>query len=181
MKTILLLLVISFPLSASAQHCPWDCTGFLMIKTDASKDEMEMLRPALFDSKRLVVVDTLYGTGKKTFDTCFFMEFGDFASYRKEKAKIHNWYNYDTMLSFAEGYYVVHYNYCKFSGKAPGELFIAYMGPGHGHHHYLEIPADKRIHLHDYYSLIQKGEKEQTLKAVESKIISVSRAEWGFQ
>lgn len=181
MKNILLATFMLLSLNSFAQHCPWDCAGFLMIKTDATPAEMSMLKAALVDSKKQLVIDTLYGTGKETIDTTNIMEWDEFEKYRKEKTKIHNWYNHDTMLSFAKGYYVVRYNYCKFDNANPQDLSIRYIGPGHGHYHFMPVAADKRIHLHDYNSLISKKEKEEILKALESKIINVSRAQWGFQ
>lgn len=175
---IFLLLACSM---AKVQHCPWDCAGFLMIKTDASKAEMEAMHPVLVDARHQVVVDTLYGTGKETFDTCRFLYFDDFVKYRKERSKLHSWYGYDTMLEFAEGYYVVHFNFCKYDRDAEGPLFIRYAGPGHNHDHYLPVPVEKRIHLHEYNTEIRNKNYSAILKAVEPSIITISRKEWGLQ
>lgn len=177
MKPLIIgIFLLSF-INASAQHCPWDCTGFLMIKTDATKSEIEKLQPVLVDANKQVVIDTLYGTGKDTYDTCTFMEYDDFVKYRTERTRLHHWYEYDTVLNFAKDHYVVHYNFCKHEGK---QLFIRYMGPGHGHYHYMEIPADKRIHLHDLNNMIREKNYTGILKQVEPNIINVSRAQWGL-
>lgn len=180
MRKTLIVLFVMISAAANGQHCLWDCTGFLMIKTDATKAEMDMMRPVLVDAQKHVVIDTLYGTGKETFDTCRFLYFDDFVKYRKERSKLHSWYNYDTMLKFAEGYYVVHYNFCKYE-RGNTELSVRYAGPGHGHDHYIPVPMDKRIHLHDLNNEIRNKEFESILKKVEPQIINVSRAQWGLQ
>jgi hypothetical protein len=177
MRRILLLTSLFLFLKASAQHCPWDCTGFLMLKTDATEAEMQMLRPVLVDADKQVVIDTLYGTGKDTYDSCIFLEYRDFVKYRTARIKVYYWYQYDTVLKFAKDYYVVHYNFCKNSGKP---LFIRYTGPGHGHYHYIEIPDEKRIHLHELNAMILAKDYEGILKKVEPNIISVNRSQWGL-
>ena len=99
MKKSLLSLFIILWIGANAQHCPWDCTGFLMIKTNASEAEMKKLKPVLVDGRKKPVVDTLYGTGLPTYDLCTFLLYRDFKKYRTERIKLHWVYQYDTLLS----------------------------------------------------------------------------------
>ncbi len=180
MKIILLVFLFSFG-SASAQHCPWDCTGFLMIKTDASEAEMKSMHPTLVDGRKQIIVDTLYGTGKNTFDTCRFLEYDEFVGLREEKSKIHSFYRHDTMLKFAKGFYVVHFNFCKYDKDKEGPLFISYAGAGHGHDHYIPVPVEKRIHLHNHSNDIYKKNYDAILKNVDSQILTINRKDWGLQ
>lgn len=179
MKLGILLLFLTVSGKCFSQHCPWDCTGFLMLRTDASYAEMKKLNPVLVDGRKNIVVDTLYGTGLPTYDSCIFMLFSDFKKYRTERIKLHPWYEYDTLLNFAEGHYVVHYNYCRYKWDQNSSLFIRYNDPEvKNSYKYMEIPPDKRIHLHDFNSAIRIEKKKNILADVEPMVILINRKEW---
>jgi hypothetical protein len=171
--SVLFTTIISF-----AQHCPWDCTGMIQLQTDISKETVYKMRPVLVDEKKMVVTDTIYGTGKDTYDRCDFLFYDDFVKYRKKKIAIHHWYQYDTMYHFAEGRYIVHYNFCKYRGK---KLFLRYIDPyskSKGYR-YIEIPADKRIHLHDYNNQLRQNETAELKSATKQFVLEIDCEKWG--
>jgi hypothetical protein len=75
MKAMLLLfMMITFDEFLFAQHCPWDCSGMVMLQTNIPKDTFYKLNPVLADENKNELYDTVYGTGKDTWDECkFFM------------------------------------------------------------------------------------------------------------
>ena len=182
MRYWLLILFIGISSTAGAQHCPWDCTGFLMVRTNASREEMARLKPILVDNNKRPVVDTIYGTGRETYDSAYFMMYDDFKKYRTERIKLHHWYAYDTLLNFAEGHYVVHYNYCKYKWDRGGPVFIRINDPVQKNSYkYIEIPGNKRIHLHDLNTAIRIDKRDDILKDVEPMILVIKREDWGLK
>jgi hypothetical protein len=179
MKLLLLVTGLLTFGSLNAQHCPWDCTGFLMLRTDASYKEMKQLQPVLVDGKKQVIIDTLYGTGKSTNDLCEFLYFDDFKNYRAKKTELHHWYAYDTLLDFSAGHYVVHYNYCRYRRNGTNDLYIRFIDPhDNDAYHYIEIPASQRIHLHDFSSQIMDRNFTAILDTIEPAIIKIDRKTW---
>ncbi len=176
------LLVIYFiGMSTSvAQHCPWDCTGFLMVKTDASPAEVKKLDPVLTDANHRIVIDTLYGTNKNTFDTCRFLYFDDFIAYRTKRIQLHHYYMYDTMLHFAKGYYVVHYNYCKYQGSGDPNLFLRFKNSS-GTYTFIPIPYSNRIHLHNFNVEIIEHKTDQLVSMSQPYIIMVRKEDLGLK
>src|SRR6266498_1925316 len=138
-----------------AQHCPWDCTGMVMLQTDILKEKVYKMKPVLVDGNKKVITDTLYGTGLPTYDRCDFLEQSDFTAYRKKRIAIHYFYQYDTSYYFAEGKYIVHYNFCAYRGK---KLYLRFNDPSSQKLKYLyvAIPASNRIHLHEYNNEIME-------------------------
>ncbi len=175
MRSLIASLLLALPVSLTAQHCPWDCTGMLMLKTDATAAEIKKLQPALVDENKNTVIDTLYGTGSdQTFDTCYFLLYNDFVKYRAGRIQLHHWYAFDTLFHFAEGNYVVHYNYCKY-GKE-GKLFIRYNdSSGTSGYRYKEVTAMNRIHLHDYNREIREHQTDQLRKTLSPFVIDFNR------
>ena len=163
-----------------AQHCPWDCTGMILLKTDVTAAEFNKLNPVLVDGNKKIVIDTIYGTGKETQDTCWFLGYDDFMKYRTARTKVHYWYGYDTMFHFARGYYLIHYNYCRYKWDGRSNLFIRFNDPSAADtiHHYIEIPTDRRIHLHDYNREINGRRTAEIVSAVQPNIMEVHRREW---
>ena len=118
MKRFLLLCCSGFILSkAFAQHCPWDCSGMIIVETPVMKKTVYKLEPVLVDEDKKVIVDTMYGTDKPTYDRCDFLTYDDFTRERTKKIAIHHWYENDTFYHFAAGRYIVKYNYCEYRDK----------------------------------------------------------------
>ena len=181
MRYLLFLSLLIITVSTSAQHCPWDCSGLLMIKTDATKGEMKKLDPVLVDINNKPVIDTLYGSGAGTYDLCRFLYYDDFLKFRINRIQVHYWYGYDTVYHFAKEHYVVRFNYCRYSTDGPTDLFIRYNDPSSSSgYKYIEIPASRRIHLHDYSREINKGQTAEILQSIQPFILNISRKEFGL-
>lgn len=180
MKRSFALLLVLLPCLAGAQHCPWDCTGVILLKTDVTAAEFKKMNPVLVDSDKKIVVDTVYGTGKDTYDTCWFLGYEDFIKYRTERARVHHWYGYDTLLHFARGFYLIHYNFCRFKWDGRSVLFIRFNDPSTSiaRYSYIEVPASRRIHVHDYNREINERRTAEIVNAMQPHIMEVSRREW---
>jgi hypothetical protein len=152
----------------------------ILLKTDVTASEFKKLNPVLVDGNKKIVIDTIYGTGKETQDTCWFLGYDDFMKYRTERTRVHYWYGYDTMFHFARGYYLIHYNYCRYKWDGRRDLFIRFNDPSAADtiHHYIEIPTDRRIQLHDYNSEINGRHTAEIVSAVQPNILEVSRRDW---
>src|SRR6476620_4865408 len=79
-----------------AQHCPWDCTGMILLHTNLPKENLYKLDPVLTDENKNEIYDTVYGTGKDTWDECKFLSYDDFTAYRTGRIAVHHFYEYDT-------------------------------------------------------------------------------------
>ena len=182
MRRIPVIVLFLFSLKAYSQHCPWDCSGMLLLKTDISSTEFNSLNPVLVDKEKRIVVDTVYGTGKDTYDTCRFLFYDDFIQYRTGRIHVHYWYAHDTAFHFAKGHYLVRYNYCKFKQDGQGELFIRYNDPSGlpGAYRYLPVPAERGIHLHDHRLQMTRREYNGILEKVQPQIIFAGRKNWGL-
>ena len=153
-----------------AQHCPWDCTGMIVLQIDLPKSTIEHLNLVLVDENRKVIIDTIYGTGKATYDECVFLEHDSFIKRRKEKIAIHHWYAHDTVYRFAQGKYIVKFNYCKYRGK---KLYLRYLDQYKRSlvFHYIEIPDSNSIHLHDYSTELFERKTEQMKRETRKNVI----------
>ena len=174
MKKILLLYILlpqSFFLFA--QHCPWDCSGMILLQTNVKKDRLYKLDPVLVDENKNEISDTMYGTGKDTHDPCSFLFYDDFTAYRIQRIKIHHWYQYDTVYYFAKGLFMVKYNFCNYEGR---KLFLRFTDPYSTGltFHYIEIPDSLRIHLHNYSNELFAGRAEVTRKKIQPFILKVN-------
>ena len=76
MRHLFLFILLIATLTTSAQHCPWDCDGMIMIKTDAGKEEMKKLDPVLVDVNKKLILDT--SLGADIFDLCRILYYDDF-------------------------------------------------------------------------------------------------------
>jgi hypothetical protein len=163
-----------------AQHCPWDCSGMILVKSPVSKTTVYKLQPVLVDEEKKVVVDTMYGTDKPTYDRCDLLSYDDFTKQRTEKISVHHWYEYDTFYHFAAGAYIVKFNFCKYQDK---KLYLRYSEPysSSGSYHYIEIPQDIRIHLHDYNNQLRERKTEDIQDALKTSILTISCAEWSLK
>jgi len=57
----------------------------IMLKTPISKATVYQLKPVLVDEDKQVVIDTMYGTDKATYDSCGFLYYDDFATIERKK------------------------------------------------------------------------------------------------
>lgn len=165
-----------------AQHCPWDCSGMILLKTDISTAEFRSLEPVLVDKDKRIIVDTMYGTGLETYDTCRFLYYDDFLQYRTEKIKTHYWYGYDTAYQFAKEHYLVRFNYCRFSPDGGDKLFVRFNSPSGSVREYLyfEVPAVNRIHLHEHNRMLNDRAYKEILAAIQPQILMPDRKDWGL-
>lgn len=145
--SVLLIGTVSW-LTSFGQHCPWDCSGMILLQTNIAKEKFYKLHPVLVDENKREITDTVYGTGKDTYDKCDFLSYEDFTAYRIQRIKVHHWYQYDTFYHFAKGGYIVKYNFCQYEGR---KLYLRFQDPNSSTalFRYLEIPREKRMHLHN--------------------------------
>lgn len=182
MRHAFLLIFILAASVASAQHCPWDCSGLIMIRTNASREEMKKLDLRLTENSGEPVIDTLYGTDAATYDTCRFLYYDDFIQLRSQRIKLHRWYAFDTVYHFAKDHYIVRFNYCKYNAGLTGKLYIRYASASaaSGYMH-IEVPQAKRIHLHNYSREIQDRQTGAVLEAIEPLILTINRDGFGLE
>lgn len=182
MRIRFILLSLSFALAASAQHCPWDCSGLILLKTDVSREEMLQLQPVLCDGSRQLVIDSVYGSGATLADTCRFLAYEDFRQYRISRTTISHWYKYDTVYSFAKDLFLVKYSYCRF--KEPGTtLYIRYRSRRQGkwQYNYIAVPETRRVHLHNYYRELNARDSAGLRKQLEPFVLQLDRARFGLR
>jgi hypothetical protein len=177
MKRCCVLFFLLLSSVAFAQHCPWDCSGLLMIRTNVTPAELKKMDPVLVDANKKLITDSVYGTGKETHDSARILFYDDFLAYRTERIKLHHWYGFDTVYHFAKGHHVARFNFCRFNNK---KLFIRFHDPSTaaGEYSYIEMPNDRRIHLHEYNMLINRRKSEELLSLLQPLILQVSRSEW---
>ena len=122
----------------------------------------------------------MYGTGKATYDLCEFKYYADFTKYRTRRIALHHWYEYDTVYHFAEGCYLVKYNFCEYTGKA---LYLRYADPYTKSplYHYIEIPESGRIHLHNYNNQLRDQKTEEIKNDLKNLILLLNCKEWGLK
>jgi len=150
----------------------------ILLKTAVTAAEFRQLNPVLVDKNREIIVDTIYGTGLETYDSCRFMHYDDFMQYRTERIKLHHWYNYDTMYYFAKDHYPVKYNYCRFKYNGNNDLFLRFNDPVTKVYGYIAIPVNCRIHLHDFGDGIRKRRPLAEITSMHALVMEVSRSEW---
>jgi hypothetical protein len=172
MQKLFLIFIIAFSIKASAQHCPWDCTGLILIQTDMDPREFGKMNMTLVDSSKKVMVDTLFGTGRPTYDTCRLMQYDDFMNYRIQRIQLHYWYQYDTVYKFAKGLYLARFNYCQYK-NSPLYLNWSDVNGKSGTNHYFEISPANRIHLHDFSRQLNNRDYDQIRREINPKIIRI--------
>jgi len=171
MKPILLFLVLlTLPEFLPAQHCPWDCTGMILLQTNIPAERFYKLELVLTDENKNELYDTVYGTGKDTWDECKFLSYEDFTAYRSQRTAVHHFYEYDTFYHFAQGLYMVKYNFCDNEGK---KLYLRFFDQrsGNNSYRYIEIPESMRIHLHDYSRDLWARNTEEIKKSIQPFIL----------
>ena len=167
-------------LSSFSQHCPWDCSGMIIVETPVAKGMVYKLEPVLVDEEKKVIVDTMYGTDKPTYDRCDFLSYDDFTKQRIKKIAIHHWYEYDTFYHFAAGHYIVKFNFCEYQDK---RLYLRYSDPSSKSkaYQYIEIPAVNRVHLHDYNSQLRERKTEEIKNDLKASVLVLNCAEWNLK
>jgi hypothetical protein len=180
MYRVLILLLLISSVNAKAQHCPWDCSGMILMKTGIAQEQLYKLKPVLTDENKNVIVDTIFGTGLPTYDTCNFLYYDDFMAYRTGKVSLHHWYGHDTVYHFASGFYMVKVNFCKYKG---GKLFLRSTAPNRRdtEYHYLEVKPSCLFHLHNYNQQINEGKADEIRKAILPFVLTVKDTEWDLQ
>lgn len=176
-KTILSVITFLVASFSFGQHCPWDCSGMILMQTSIPKEKLYLLHPVLVDANKKEVIDTVYGTGLDTHDNCEFLSYEDFTDYRAKKIALHYFYQYDTFYHFAAGGYLVKYNFCKYEGK---KLYLRFEDP-HTRDvtfRYIEIPANRRMHLHEYNNALLERETQELKKRTQPFVLKVSCEEW---
>ena len=163
-----------------AQHCPWDCSGMIIVETPVAKGVVYELEPVLVDEEKKVIVDTMYGTDKPTYDRCDLLFYDDFTKQRTEKIAIHHWYEYDTFYHFAAGHYIIKYNFCEYRDK---KLYLRYSDPSSKSkiYHYIEIPGNIRVHLHDYNSELRERKTEEIKNDLKTSMLVLNCQEWNLK
>ena len=152
----------------------------IIFKTSLPKGKVYGLEPVLVDERKMVITDTMYGTGLPTYDKCEFLYYKDFRSYRKKKIKLHHWYQYDTLYHFKEGSYIVKFSFCKYRDA---ELYLRFIDPYSRAttYHYIKIPVNFRIHLHDYSSQLFERRSDEIKNAVRNSVLVMDCEKWEFK
>ncbi len=173
---VLTVLLLAMP-AVQAQHCPWDCGGMILLQTELDKQQVYKQQPVLVDENREIITDTVYGTGKDTYDTCSFLYYDDFLAYRTAKINLHYWYGYDTVYHFAAGYYVARINYCKYRNK---KIYLRLADPYSQRpaYRYLEINSTAIIHLHDHNNNIRYRQTATIKEAIREAVLVMSCDKW---
>ncbi|HWR33689.1 MAG TPA: hypothetical protein VN451_09190, partial [Chitinophagaceae bacterium] len=153
----------------------------ILMKTDLKADELKKLNPVLVDENKNIMVDTMYGTGLETYDTCRFMFYEDFKAYRTEKTKVHYWYRYDTLYRFAKDYALVKFNFCRYK-RSGAMLFVRFnsLKDSVTQYGYIEVPQNNRIHLHDFNMMINRKEHDTIRDSVQPFVLDISRRRWNL-
>ena len=167
-------------LRSFSQHCPWDCSGMIIVETPVAKGMVYKLEAVLVDEEKKVIVDTMYGTDKPTYDRSDLLSYDDFTKERTKKIAIHHWYEYDTFYHFAAGHYIVKFNFCEYQDK---RLYLRYSDPSFKSkvYQYIEIPATNRVHLHDYNSQLRERKTEEIKNDLKASVLVLNCAEWNLK
>ena len=142
----------------------------VLLESASPKEAIYYMHPILVDENHHEITDTLVGTGPDAYYQCELLFYDDFLANRKERLKTNHWYQYDTVYGFAEGKYVARYNYCKYIGK---KIYLRYTDRHTAdlRYHYIEIPENKRIHLHEYSNLLYNQNNAELKKQLEPFLI----------
>jgi len=177
MRWFILSIFLVATVTVKAQHCPWDCSGMILLHSNVEKEQVYKLEPVLVDENKKIIVDSLYGTGKPTFDTCNFLYYDDFLAYRTKRIEWHYWYGYDTVYHFAAGNYVVKLNYCKYSDQ---KIYLRLREPytSETRYRYIEIPNSSLLHLHEYNNMIRERETAAMKEAIKGAVIEMNCEKW---
>ena len=182
MKKLLLICFILSTAELLAQHCPWDCSGMVLVSSAITPAEYKKLQPVLVDSNKNVLISEYSVTGKMIPDTNFLFSYEDFMADRTIKIATFSWYVYDTIYHFAKGHFLARFNHCRFS-RQQAKLFIRFNDVSgasavSGAYHFIPVPLDKRIHLHDHQALFWDKNISAMQEAVKPFVMNIERKEW---
>ena len=180
MKNAICILALLYSSAVFAQHCPWDCAGMIMIQSPVSKDNFYKFSVVLVDSDKKEITDTIFGTGKGTWDDCRFVSYEDFTAMRKKKIRIHSWYAYDTVYAFSAGNFIVKFNYCKYQDKKLYIRFVDRYTRGLTFH-YIEVPLNRRLHLHNYNNELQQRKTQRLKELTQPLVMKISCEDLGLR
>jgi hypothetical protein len=78
------------------------------------------------------------------------------------------------------GRYIVKYNFCEYRDK---KLYLRYSDPSSKSkvYHYIEIPGNIRIHLHDYNNQMREGKTEEIKNNLEASVLVLKCEEWNLK
>lgn len=146
---ILLALLLSVTTGINAQHCPWDCSGLVVVKTNIPVATLKQMGFVLVDENKKIITASRKGDSKAFMDTSLLEPYDEFVAKRKAGLNDYHWYQYDTAYHFAEGKYLLHFNHCDGYKK---KLYLRYQRAGAAgiKFLYIEVPDNKRISLHDF-------------------------------
>jgi hypothetical protein len=101
------------------------------------------------------------------------LSYDDFRAYYTGRIQVYDGYDRDTVYYFAEGLFMVKYNYCNYEER---KLYLRFVDPHAGAltYHYIEMPDSLRIHLHDYNSELRAGKKEEISQKVQPFLVRLS-------
>lgn len=176
-KNLLFVFSLLSVLPVFSQHCPWDCSGLILLQTGIPKERLYQLQPVLVDENKKEIINKMYRTEAGTRDAFSFLTYEDFTTSRIKNIKLNNWYRYDTAYHFAKGKYLVRYNHCDYYGK---KLYLRFTDPytlGLTYR-FIEIPESKRIHLHSYSGMLNKNKINELKDITEPFVLKVSCEEW---
>ena len=185
MKLEFLSILIFLSFSIQAQHCPWDCAGMILIKTDAATNNLDQIEVTLVEDStwifhgKGIVIDTIYGTASLMADTCRLKSHSEFMSYRTAKIQLYHGYAYDTVYGFSEGHFLIKFNLCKYRGK---KLYLHFYDR-HSRgltDRYIRIPEANRISLHDVSTEINARQTKEILELIREKIMYIPCTAWTF-
>jgi hypothetical protein len=102
-----------------------------------------------------------------------FLCYEDFTAYRAGRTAIHHFYDYDTFYHFAQGLYIVKFNFCEYENT---KLFVRVIDPrsGNNGYRYIEAPDSMRIHLHDYSRELWARNTKEIKKSIQPFILKPS-------
>jgi hypothetical protein len=137
--TILITLLFITKLLA-AQHCPWDCSGIVILDWPANKS-FPSYTVSLVDKNHEVVSNhNVYESPESKFQL-----YGDLKKELSSKIPQNHWYENDTVFHFAEGSPVTLYNYCDYRG----DLFVEVRFNTTSQKWYFKLNEDQKFHLHN--------------------------------
>lgn len=172
MRCIILFALLFFSLLVKAQHCPLDCCGMLLVKTDLSTEQLYALHPVLTGPNKKTIVDSLFSSKKIFTDTCKLLYYPDFLAYRSAKIAANNFYHYDTLCYFAKGYYVIRVNFCTYRNQ-PLYIRFTITDGSKPKYQYVAVAAASLIDLHNLFPLIIHKKTELILPKIAPFIITI--------
>jgi len=175
----LLFIILFWSGSVTAQHCPWDCSGLILLEPGIARDRASKLDLVLVDKDFHVIADTIFGSGTDNHPVSRFYYYDDFLADRIKRTGNQRWYRYDTVYHFAAGTYLARYNFCRYDNE---KLFLRYTDPVSREDifRYIPVPDSNRVHLHDYHALLNALDTAQMKKETAPFVWHIPCRGWGF-